>query len=93
MSVLGRWVKRAFPACGCDACDESPEGEALLLQSRIDEVTAGRFQERVRIPDQGPAQLEWEFGSASAGMIQLDREHLLRFAAVAQNHYSKWRSW
>ena len=28
---LGRWYKEPFPDCGCDACDESAEGEIERL--------------------------------------------------------------
>lgn len=47
---FGRWYIEPFPVCGCDACDESAEGEIERLTDMIDDVTAGRFREAVEIP-------------------------------------------
>ena len=47
---FGRWYKEPFPDCGCDACDESAEGEIERLNDMIDDVTAGRFHEAVQCP-------------------------------------------
>lgn len=47
---FGRWLIEPFPGCGCDACDESAEGEIERLIDVVDDVTAGRFREGVRIP-------------------------------------------
>ena len=47
---FGRWLVEPFPDCGCDACDESAEGEIEHLTDIIEDVTAGRFREGIRIP-------------------------------------------
>ena len=47
---FGRWYKEPFPDCGCDACDESAEGEIERLNEVFDDVTAGRFREAIEIP-------------------------------------------
>ena len=47
---FGRWYKEPFPVCGCDACDESAEGEIERLSEMVDDVTAGRFREGIEIP-------------------------------------------
>ena len=39
---FGRWYTEFFPVCGCDACDESAEGEIDRLNDMVDDVTAGR---------------------------------------------------
>jgi hypothetical protein len=46
---FGRWHMVAFPTCGCDACDETAESEIKRLSSLIDNVTAGRYRESLRI--------------------------------------------
>ena len=46
----GRWYKEPFPGCGCDACDESADGEIERLNDMVDDVTAGRFREAIEIP-------------------------------------------
>ena len=47
---FGWWHKEPFPSCGCDACDESAEGEIERLSEIVDDVTAGRFREAVDRP-------------------------------------------
>ena len=47
---FGRWYIEAFPSCGCDACDESAEGEIERLNDMVDDVTAGRFREAIESP-------------------------------------------
>ncbi len=47
---FGRWYIEPFPVCGCDACDESAEGEIERLNEMVDAVAAGRFREAIRRP-------------------------------------------
>ena len=47
---FGRWYKEPFPDCGCDACDESAEGEIDRLTEMVDDITSGRFREAIRRP-------------------------------------------
>ena len=42
---VGRWVTDYFPSCGCDACDEMPEGEFEALKELLCDVVAGQFRE------------------------------------------------
>ena len=44
---FGRWFTDSFPSCGCDACDESAEGEIERVTQLIDSVTSGGFRETV----------------------------------------------
>ena len=46
---FGRWYLEPFPSCGCDARDESAEGESERLGEMFDDVTAGRFREAIEI--------------------------------------------
>jgi hypothetical protein len=34
-----------LPACGCDACGETADGEVARFEELIEDVTAGRFRE------------------------------------------------
>ena len=36
---FGRWSKEPFPSCGCDACDESAQGEIERLSEMVEDVT------------------------------------------------------
>lgn len=67
---FGRWHTEPFPDCGCDACDETAEGEIERLKYVIDDVTAGRFREGIRCPLVsfiGSAWRETEFWSPEDG--------------------------
>ena len=46
----GHWCTEVFPSCGCDACSETADDEALRLQEMVDNVTAGRFREVISVP-------------------------------------------
>ncbi len=60
---------RAFPTCGCDACDESAEEEAQQLREEVDRMVSARYSEVVTIPALGKAHVvdtfEWPTGRSS----------------------------
>jgi len=60
---IGRWYVVAFPTCGCDACDETAESETQRLTSLIDDMTAGRFREAIRVRADGTTWKESKFWS------------------------------
>ena len=71
---FGRWHREAFPACGCDACDESAERGIGRLEAMVESVIHGRFREALRrplLPFMGYGWVEAEFqspaGSRSTG--------------------------
>ena len=67
---FGRWCIEPFPNCGCDACDESAEGEIDRLNDMVDDVTAGRFREAIEIPGRsfrGSGWMEASFWSPDDG--------------------------
>ena len=73
----GRWCTAVFPACGCDACDETANSETIRLAEMIDDVVAGRFREGLAMPPVGEGWQEWELWSPprrSSGRLQVDRE-------------------
>lgn len=64
----GHWCTEVFPSCGCDACSETADGEALRLREMVDNVVAGRFREvisvpRISVPLIGDGWQEWELWS------------------------------
>jgi hypothetical protein len=93
---FGVWCTMAFPDCGCDACNETAEGEAARLKSFIDDVIEGRFREAIRIstPD---SWVEWEFWSARGrshgGKYQLDREKAGQLLAKNGRSSYVWSAW
>lgn len=59
----GHWCTEVFPPCGCDACSETADDEALRLQEMVDNVVAGRFREGISVPLIGDGWQEWEMWS------------------------------
>ena len=103
---FGRWLMEPFPDCGCDACDESAEGEIENLTDVIDDVTAGRFREGIRIPLlSGPAWKERErwadqtrlaqrnTSTWSRGESRIDRERALSLTGGARQLDINWKPW
>jgi len=93
---LGRWCTSAFPTCGCDACDETAEGEIERLNSMIDNLTAGRFREAIRISAEGTARHEWEFwsgGGRSAQRSLLDPARARELVAAGDRSLYEWGPW
>lgn len=70
----GKWLSDPFPSCGCDACDETAEGEGERLERLLREVVAGFLVERLSIPWFGDARLHWELGAHGGGFCSLPRE-------------------
>jgi hypothetical protein len=48
----------AFPACGCDACDETWDKVADDMERLVLAVTDGRFSERIDLASDGKATVE-----------------------------------
>ena len=93
---FGRWCTAAFPTCGCDACDEAAESESERLKSMIENLTAGRFRESIRMPAEGTAWQEWEFwsgGGRSAQKSQLDPARVRGLVAGGVRSLYAWGPW
>ena len=58
---LGRWYTDSFPTCGCDACDETSEGEGERLENLVEALTAGRFREALGPSYTGEAWAQTSF--------------------------------
>jgi hypothetical protein len=91
----GRWLVSFFPVCGCDACDETAEGEEERLTELIDNVVSGRFHESIRIPFLGSARHESELGSAGPGpraWEQISRSRARELVGTGSRSYD-WKPW
>ena len=97
---FGRWYKEPFPSCGCDACDESAEGEIERLAEMVEDVTAGRFREALRrplIPFLGSAWWETKMwspdGRRSIRRSRVDRRSADRMSGGRRRLVLDWESW
>jgi Family of unknown function (DUF6226) len=92
---FGRWCTIAFPPCGCDACDETAEGEARHLAWLVDNRIAGRFRETIHL-DLDRASTKWTFWSDTArteGEWPLDLEQASRLLTEGGSSSYHWRPW
>ena len=93
---VGRWRIDAFPSCGCDACDETIDGEGARLTQMVDDVTAGRFREAMWVPEVGDARQESEFcppGGRSASRARVDRSYARQMSAGSDCLRLEWKPW
>ena len=61
---MGRWFTDYFPSCGCDACDEMPEGAFEEFTELVRCVVSSGFQESLYLTPQGDGWCTREFRSA-----------------------------
>ena len=97
---FGRWYREPFPRCGCDACDESAEGEIERLSEMVEDVTAGRFREALRRPlisFWGSAWWETKFwspaGRRSTSRSRVDRVSAHRMSGGRRRVDLDWEPW
>jgi hypothetical protein len=93
---FGRWCIRAFPQCGCDACDETTEGEAEHLTWMTRNVIAGRFREVIRFRSDGTIWNEWESwseGTRTQQTFKLDSDAARRLLAEGGGSSFSWAPW
>ena len=103
---FGRWLREPFRDCGCDACDESAEGEIERLTDVIDDVTAGRFREGIRIPllsSSAWTKMEtWadetrlpqrNTGTWSRGESRINRQRARSLTGGARRMDLNWKPW
>ena len=96
---FGRWSTKLVPVCGCDACDETAEGEIKRITRMIDSVTDGGFREAVRrplLPFFGSGWLETEYRTSvfsHAGGSILDNSQARRMTGGRRRLELDWRPW
>jgi len=86
---------RAFPTCGCDACDESAEQESALMRDEVRRMIASRYSERLELPLIGAAHVGGRFESdtgSSFSRSKLDREQARALKAAGRTSRD-WVPW
>jgi hypothetical protein len=94
---FGHWYTCAFPACGCDACDETLDEEVERFAWLTQNVTEGRFREEISIQDSGQASKRAKLWSADGrseenGSFLGPDEAQQLLTASRQSTYD-WISW
>ncbi len=83
---FGQWHVEAYPACGCDACDEDPAGLVERLGDHVDDLVHGQFSESI-----GTGRKTWlSFGfRTSSGSMVLNKEEP-RLPRGVDRHWQPW---
>ena len=94
---VGRWVTEWFPSCGCDACDEMPEGEFEALTELLCDVVAGRFRESMRLQTEDDGWSSRQFWSdderRSSGGSRVSRAKAARILDGKREIILEWQPW
>ena len=96
---FGRWRTELFPVCGCDACDESAEGQIERLTKRVDDVISGRFREAIQrplIPFMGYGWIKAKFWSpvgSHSSRVRLDGRRAHRMSGGRRRLDLDWKLW
>jgi Family of unknown function (DUF6226) len=94
---VGRWLIDRFPSCGCDACDETADGEATRLAELIDDVRCGTFREAISFSLAGDGWQEsehWSLGGhRHSSRSLLDRARAREMLAGRESWSIEWEPW
>ena len=94
---LGRWYTEPFPSCGCDACDETAEGEIERFEEFVEAVTAGWFREAIEVSPDGTAWKATSFwipgGWRSMDHARLEGSRARRMIAEGGGRDFQWKPW
>jgi hypothetical protein len=92
----GRWHSAAFPACGCDACNEQLDDDSRRLMWVLDAIVSGRFREAIERPSREEAWVGAELWSEVSQASERRRltpgeaDQLLAGRADATVQWSPW---
>ena len=96
---FGRWATDWFPSCGCDACDEMPDGEFERFTELLSDVVAGRFRESLQLQGRGDGWRSTEFWSAGdrrprrAGKTRVSRDKASQILNGEAKIVLEWLPW
>lgn len=89
---FGNWHIEAFPRCGCDACDETPEEVVRELDDRVTALVEGRFREQ--LTGRFRPTRSAEFGAADGAWRRRSSERLHRGAVRSGMRRDRdWQPW
>ncbi|MEX1038816.1 MAG: DUF6226 family protein [Acidimicrobiia bacterium] len=85
---VGDWGAKAFPACGCDACDESPSEVVERLNDFVNAAVEGSYEEQLT-----KRTLTYRYASRRgvlSGKRMLDRGEWKRHGLPAAHQWPPW---
>ena len=97
---FGAWRTEPFPDCGCDACDETPDGSIEEMARMVDAVVSGGFRESMRAPlllGDGWRESEFRFNDDYGGFrrsrSRVQRSRALEMTEGKRQVALDWRPW
>lgn len=93
---VGRWVTEWFPSCGCDACDEMPDGVFEEFSTLVHCVVSSGFRESLYLPPRGDGWQTRKFRSdeyRSSGKSRISRDEALAILDGKVEIVLEWTPW
>ena len=94
---FGSWRIEPFPNCGCDACDETPEGLIEEMTRMVEAVVSGGFREAIQVPrlhGDGWQESEFQFNDGhSSSRGHVSRSYALEMTGGNLNLTLDWKPW
>ena len=97
---FGFWRTEPFPDCGCDACDETADGEIKKMTRLVEAVVSGGFRESIRVPPMlgaGWRESEFRFNDGHGGFSRsrgpVSRSRALEMTEGKLNVSLEWKPW
>ena len=97
---FGSWRTEPFPVCGCDACDETADGEIGKMTEMVEAVVSGGYREAIRVPlllGGGWRESEFRFNDGHSGFSRsrsrVPRSRALEMTGGKLNVTIEWKPW
>ena len=97
---FGSWRTEPFPNCGCDACDEMPDGLIENMTRMVEAVVSGGFRESIQVPvllGRGRRESELRFnddhGGFSRSRGRIPRSRALEMTGGKRHLALEWKPW
>lgn len=89
----GSWRVETYPLCGCDACDDPPEGVAERLEVDVAMLVRGGLREELRAGSRPSLSFEVmdPNGNHRRSWAVLEEEDVRRHGGPAAMH--EWQAW
>ena len=97
---FGSWRTEPFPNCGCDACDEMPDGLIENMTRMVESVVSGGFRESIQVPSllgAGWRESEFRFNDGHGGFSRsrgrISRSRALEMTGGERHATLDWKPW